>query len=158
MAARPTNYSTEVTVQRTVAVCTDMLAQAGATGVTVTYEDGQHAGLVAHLKGQTFILPVDPSAMRRVLIAADADGLFKGQKPPKGSGGFTTEGHAARVAWRVMHDWLRAQLALAAAQQARIEEALLPYMVVGTDPGGMPVSLRERWRDQPAALMAGGDS
>lgn len=40
MAARPTNYSTEVTVQRTVAVCTDMLAQAGATGVTVTYEAG----------------------------------------------------------------------------------------------------------------------
>lgn len=157
-ATRPTNYSTEVPVSRTVAACTDMLASAGATGVTVTYLDGEYAGLVAHLRGETFVLPVDIPAMQRVMRGAEEDGLFKGHRTPKGSGGFATETHAARVAWRVLHDWLRAQLALAAAQQARLEETLLPYLVVGIDPGGEPISLRDRWRDNPRALMAGGEA
>lgn len=37
---------------------------------------------------------------------------------------------AANVAWRVVKDWLEANLALIAAQMATLDEVMLPYLHV----------------------------
>ena len=38
--------------------------------------------------------------------------------------------HAERVAWRIVRDWLDAQLALIETQQATADQVLLPYRVL----------------------------
>ena len=41
---------------------------------------------------------------------------------------FTTKEHASRVAWRILKDWVEAQLALLRTGQVTIEQAFLSYM------------------------------
>jgi hypothetical protein len=40
-----------------------------------------------------------------------------------------TNEHAINVAWRVIKDWVEAQLALIEANQVKIEQVFLPYAI-----------------------------
>jgi hypothetical protein len=69
---------------------------------------------------RAYTLPCDVDAMHKVL-----DRQWRhGEIPPR----YATPEHAERVAWRVIKDWLEAQLALVAAQMATLEQAMLPHM------------------------------
>jgi hypothetical protein len=151
------NYTTTIAVTQTAGECQAILAVAGAASVAVHYEDGQPSGLSFTLRTphgvRAFTLPVDVEAMRRVLAQAERDGKFPPTvKSHKASGSYSTPEHAARVAWRVVKDWLEANLALIAAQMATIDELLLPYLHVDGDK-----TLREAYRErEQAAIEAGG--
>ena len=41
------------------------------------------------------------------------------------------EGQPQRVAWRIVHDWLRVQVALAQIGLVTMEQVMLPYAVTG---------------------------
>lgn len=155
MAARPLNYTTKIRAAQTVGECQSILAQAGASSVAVHYEDGSPTGLSFALKTphgpRNFTLPVDVSAMQAVLQKAERAGEFASLK--KATSAFTSREHAANVAWRVVKDWLEANLALIAAQMATLSEVMLPYLHVDED--------RTLWqaykeRDEAAALLPGG--
>jgi hypothetical protein len=62
---------------------------------------------------------------------------------------YQTREHAADVAWRVVLNWLEAQLALIAADMAKLDQVMLPYLAVD---GG---TLYEIIRDQHLALPGG---
>jgi hypothetical protein len=65
---------------------------------------------------------------------------------------YGTPEHAARVAWRVIKDWLEAQLALIDARMAALDQVMLPYLLVDEDR-----TLYAAYRDQErAALDTGG--
>ena len=64
---------------------------------------------------------------------------------------YTELDHAERVAWRVLKDWLEAQLALIEAGVADMTQVMLPYMQ-GDD--GLTVWQRYLEREQ-AAIEAG---
>jgi hypothetical protein len=132
MANRPLNYTTAIPAAQTVGECQSILGAAGAASVAVHFEDGKPAGLSFSLRtphGQrNFTLPVDVKAMRAVLVQAERGGEFASLK--KSSGRFTSEQHAENVAWRVVKDWLEANLALIAAQMATLTEVMLPYLHV----------------------------
>jgi hypothetical protein len=102
-----------------------MLARAGADSILLEYDNGTPAALSFRLTigGQpvAFRLPAKAHAVLRVL-SSDPQ-VPKRYRDPE---------HARRVAWRVIKDWLRAQLALVEAEQATLAEAMLPYAVTPT--------------------------
>lgn len=150
---RPLNYTTAIPVNKTVTECQSLLAAAGASTVSVEFEDGRPVGLSFTLKTphgpRHFTLPVDTAAMHAVLVKAERNGEFASLRAKNGK--FTTPEHAARVAWRVIKDWLEADLALVAAKMASIDEVLLPYLVL--DVGGQQKPLWQHYRDQEQAAL-----
>lgn len=150
----PLNYTTTVTVDRTVAEVQSMLGRSGAAAVATMYDpDGTPSGVhfMLRLNGTeyAFGLPVDVEAMHRALLEAEKRGDFRGSR--KAAGTFSSKAHARRVAWRVVKDWLEAQLALVAAGQARVEQVMLPYLRV--DPER---SLYDAWAAQHALALPDG--
>lgn len=115
------NYTTTVDVAKTVGEVMGILSGLGARSVSVTYDEGQPAGIGFVLAGphgpRAFELPVQIDG---VLRALDEQGV-----PSK----YVTREHAARVAWRIGRDWIRAQGALIEAQMATMTEVMLPYLL-----------------------------
>lgn len=152
-SGRPLNYTTTIPVHQTVSECQSILAKAGASSAAVHFEDGQPAGLSFSLKTphgvRAFTLPVDVAAMQAVLRKTDFSSL-KSSRARLDQ--LTSREHAAKVAWRVVKDWLEANLALIAAQMATIDEVMLPYLHVDGDR-----TLWQAYQDsEQAALEAGG--
>lgn len=127
------NYTTTIAASKTVGEMQAMLARHGAAAVSVTYEDGSPVGLSFLLRTphgeRHFSLPVDVAAMHRLLVTQDKAGqLRSGRKAERSSAA-----QAERVAWRVMKDWLAAQLVLVEAQMASLDQVMLPYLHVDGD-------------------------
>jgi len=61
-------------------------------------------------------------------LPANTQGVFKAlkcdERVPKR---LKTKEQAARVAWRVLKDWVEAQLAIVEAEMAELTEVFLPY-------------------------------
>lgn len=154
MTARPLNYTTKIEVRQSVGEITDMLGRHGAVAIGVEYAGGQPCGLtfvLATTLGQRpFRLPVDSAGMHRALLAARQRGDFASLRASSATLDKLVSGaQAERVAWRVVKDWLEAQLALVAAELAQVDQVMLPYMVVN---GGL--SLYEAIVDQQLAIAA----
>src|SRR6266516_4278852 len=116
-SARPLNYTTSIPVAQTVGECQAILAKAGAASVAVHYKDGVPVGLSFALRtphgSRNFTLPVNVGGIHQVLIKAERDGKFAGLRKARDQ--FVSHEHAGRVAWRVVKDWLEANLAIIAA-------------------------------------------
>lgn len=139
----PLNYTTTIPSSRTLAEIQDLLGQHGADAIGVTYVDRKPAGVQFAFHGNGFKLPVDVDAMQAVLEKAERDGAFRASRKARGT--YSSRDQAERVAWRVVKDWLEAQLALIAAHMAKLDEVMLPYLIV--DDGR---TLREQWRERLA--------
>src|SRR5689334_12546781 len=133
--SRPLNYTTKIAAKRTAGECLDLLAEAGAHAVSVTYADRVPLGLAFRLDTaggrRDFTLPVDADAMQIALRKA-----LQRDRPHVSGAEFDRmlgREHAVNVAWRVVRDWLEAQLALISAQMASLDQVMLPYLEV--DPG-----------------------
>lgn len=120
------NYTTKVPAQRTVTQISTMLAKKGALEISTTYGNaGQPAGLrwvvnTAH-GPMTFALPVNVYQVYQVLtkqrVMATNDEARMEQ--------------AHRTAWRIIQDWVQAQMALLETEMVQMEEIFLPYMLEG---------------------------
>lgn len=134
--ALPVNYTTSIDPSRTVGEIQAMLARFGAEAIGVRYASGQPVGLYFTLNTphgrRHFSLPVNTAAMDSLLRAERARPSERDRRPTPSQVG---PEHAARVAWRVVKDWLAAQLSLVSAQMASIDQVMLPYMVVDEDQG-----------------------
>lgn len=124
------NYTTQIPVHKTIREMQDMLVQAGALEVTLRYANGITVGLAfiapTQYGPQQFVLPVDVEAVRAVLLK---------QKPRTAkatSKAYSVE-QAERVAWRVARSWLEAQLAMIQIGLAKIDQIMLPYLIVSPD-------------------------
>jgi hypothetical protein len=153
MASRPLNYTTTIQVNQTVGECQAILGTAGAASVAVHYQDAQPAGLSFSLATphgtRAFTLPVNIDGIRQVLVSADRDGQFAALRKKQGT--YSSREHAARVAWRVVKDWLEANLALVAAQMATIDEVMLPYLHIDGER-----TLWEAYKDREQAALTAG--
>lgn len=120
------NYTTTIAASKTIAEMQSLLAKHGASAVATHYEDGQAQGVSFQVNTphgvRSFTLPVDVAAVYR-LLASQA-------KARKIRPGFATPEQAERVAWRVVKDWLAAQLALIEASMATLDQVMLPYLHV----------------------------
>ena len=154
MTGRPLNFTTKIPAAQTVGECQAILAKAGAASVAVHYKDTAPDGLSFRLATphgmRNFTLPVDVDAMQAVLAKAERDGAFASMHPRKGA--YSSRDHAANVAWRVVKDWLEANLALIAAQMATLTSLMLPYVHVDE---GRTLWQAYQAREETLALEAG---
>lgn len=116
------NKTTTVSAERTVAEIQSMLASARASALMIDYEACQPSAIAFKLdRGGTHISFRLPSNWQGILAA-----LKKDRTVPRR---YCCEEHARRVSWRVVRDWLRAQLTLVEAGASTIEEVMLPWAI-----------------------------
>lgn len=124
------NYTTTVATDRTVAKIQKLLARAGAASVATHYnDDGEPIGIAFSLNtphgSRQFEMPVNISGVDQVLIKDPA--VRRANKR------YIQPEHAAKVAWRVVEEWLDAQLAIIEANMVTLDQVMLPYLVVRPD-------------------------
>jgi hypothetical protein len=130
------NYTTKVSVEKTVGEIQKCLASHGAKAILCEYDE---RGNVVTLSfkvsvGQqdlAFRLPCD---WRPVLKLLEQD-----RKVPRS---FRTQEQALRVSWRIVKDWVEAQMAIVDTKMVQLEQVFLPYAIM---PDGR--TLYERVRD-----------
>jgi|HubBroStandDraft_6_1064221.scaffolds.fasta_scaffold03578_4 hypothetical protein len=125
------NYTTTVPAPRTVGEVQALLVEAGARSILLEYDGDGRASAVAFaldtsLGRRSFRLPADIDAVAKVL-ARDASAV----KAHVNKRELASHAQAERVAWRVLKDWLEAQLALVRVNLAGLDQVMLPYMVAG---------------------------
>lgn len=136
------NYTTQIAVSKSMAQVQTLLVAAGATAVMATYDQGRAVGMTFSIKTdsgmRTFELPVD---------ANKAQAVLKRQRvAPK----YSTLEQAERIAWRIIKDWIEAQLAMLSTEMVTLDQIMLPYMHADN---GMTVY--ELYRDRTPALPSG---
>lgn len=119
------NYTTTISVEKSMGEVIGTLARRGVTRISTTYnEEGNPAGIAFTMKTdygiREFELPVKVAGVLRAMTAD--------KKVPRSQ---CNPVQAARVAWRIAKDWLEAQSALIDAELATLDEVMLPYMVDG---------------------------
>lgn len=119
------NYTTGVDVQKSVLEIQQILGASGAKAVMTEYENSEPSAISFRLDKNgrqiAFRLPCD---WKRTLKVIHADRKIQ----PR----FKTPQQAKRVAWRIVRDWLRAQLSLIEIDAADVEQVFLPYAVTPT--------------------------
>lgn len=122
------NYSTRVPAEKTTQEIMAILAIKGAREILAEYDDtGAVEGLSFRIDTPSgrlpFRLPVNLHGVRQRLAQEWEAGSVRL--------GRTTEDHVRRVDWRIMKDWLEAQMALLDTEMVELEQIFLPYMIVG---------------------------
>ena len=116
------NYTTKVPAAKTVSQIQEILGGKGATHVSVVYENSNASAVSFGLKiADTFVdfkLPCNVSGVSAALKKSS----------PKGSV-WRDVAQCERIAWRIVKDWVEAQMALVEANQAEIGEVFLPYAI-----------------------------
>ncbi len=116
------NYTTKIDPHKTVGEIQQVLAKGGAMGVSIEYADGEPAAVTFLVKIQeqyvNFRLPSNWHGVH-VRLIKDPD------VPPR----LRTEAQARRVAWRIVKDWVEAQMALIQSGLAELPEVFLPYAI-----------------------------
>lgn len=114
-------YTTQIDAAKTVGEIQGILAAAGAQSVLTEYgPTGQVSALsfkMNTVNGQlAFRLPCRIEGVLKRLIA--------GEVPKK----LRNEEQATRVSWRIIKNWVEAQIAIVETEQAEMAEVFLPYM------------------------------
>jgi hypothetical protein len=143
----PLNYTTVIEPDKSAAECMAMLGKFGAKRAGIAYDEhrvpfGLAFVLATRWGDRMYELPVDFAATQRVLQRAYDSGNISRK--------FTEPAQGRRVAWRVIKDWLEAQLALIEAGLMDSERVMFPYMLVS--PGQ---SLFTAYDEQQPAIGAG---
>lgn len=115
------NYTTSIAAEKTAAEIQMKLAKAKAQAVMCEYDS---AGVMCAMSFRivtqhgllSFRLPANTAGVYRAIV--------KDSKIPKR---LKTQQQAANVAWRVLKDWIEAQLAIVEAEMAHMAEVFLPY-------------------------------
>lgn len=115
------NYTTSVPAMRTIVQVQGKLVEHGAKAIVMNYEDGRVVSLAFQVDGPAGLLsirlPVDLKAILEVMVR---DGLQRR---------YLTEDHAYRVSWRIVKDWVEAQMALLDTEMVKMEQIFLPYII-----------------------------
>ncbi len=145
------NYTTRTGVERSVQQIQVALVKAGASSMQQDFDERGNIVAVAfqvllphpNNNGQyvpiSYRLPADVSAVLQVLKNQRVDGRYK------------TEDHARRVAWRIIKDWVEAQMAIVETKMVTLPQVMLPY---ATDETG--TTLWQKVAANPRLLLGGG--
>ena len=116
------NYSTTVDALKTVGEIQGILVAHGARSILMNYgKDGNIESLsfiVETPYGDMPIrLPINAKAVLKV--------LEEQRVPPR----YANYQQAVRIAWRIVKDWVRAQMAILETEMVKMEQIFLPYMI-----------------------------
>ena len=125
------NYSTTINVERTVAEIEKILAKHGASAILKEYDVAGRVTAVNFIikvfEGQSipFRLPLDIQALMEVInYQIDHPDPKEGRIQRKYKNDMD---YARRVGWRIMRDWIDAQMTLIDLKQVTVQQVFLPY-------------------------------
>lgn len=113
------NYTTKVDVYTTLGAIQGQLVKHGAKKIMQNYDDH---GRIAAL---TFLIDT-PAGMRGIRLPANVDKVHTVLHRQKIK---CDREQAERVAWRIVKDWVEAQMAILESEMVQMDEIFLPYMV-----------------------------
>lgn len=115
------NYTSEVSVEVTLHQMQQMLVRARARSLMFTYNaQGEVEAIAFSIQTRHALLPIKLPA-RPVQVARV---LYGGRTPTPAQWQ-----QAQRTAWKNLHDWVDAQLALIETEMVKLEEVFLPCLV-----------------------------
>ncbi len=118
------NYTTTVDSYKTVAEIEYILMKHNAKSVLKNYENESIVGLSFLIDTGKQQIPVKmPVKVEECLLVLQKEKKKNPKKQIK-----ATRDQAERVAWRILKDWLEAQMALLDIEMVRFEEIFLPYI------------------------------
>lgn len=142
------NYTTTVDVDKTLSEIVGKLARAGAKSISIDYDEQTHAPIALDfviktaLGNRAFRLPANIDAVWKTM----SNQYHAGKIPHR----FVTKEQAGRVGWRILKDWVEAQLAIIETQMVPLDEVFLPYMV-----GDSGQTVYQLYQSNTLALPAG---
>jgi hypothetical protein len=115
------NYTTSVSVDRTISQIQGILVAHGARAIMINYNANREpeslSFVVPTAQGELpFRLPANVKAVEQIMFQERLAGYRK-------------EGQPARVGWRILKDWVEAQMAIIEARMVTMEEVFLPYLI-----------------------------
>ena len=125
------NYTTGIPVERTIAEIQKLLAQNGARGIALEYDEqgtikDVFFKIILNNKELPFRLPAKANKVYAALHAGTPDHNHMRY-------GKQWRAEAERIAWRICKTWLEAQITLINLEQAKMEEVFLPYLIMPND-------------------------
>jgi hypothetical protein len=106
-----------------------MLAKYGARKIMKEFDDkGRPFRLSFTIPTSQGEIPVKLPMNKQGLMDVFKHQVSDGKLPRKFWGSDWAEEQALRVGWRILRDWLDAQLSLLAIEMVKIEEIFLPYI------------------------------
>lgn len=116
------NYTTETDSAKTASQIHTLLVRGKADAIMNEYSNGVLSSISFRMKTKHGIIHYKlPVNIRGVLLAMQRD-----KKVPRSKCNME---QAARVGWRIIKDWVEAQLAIIQAEMAEMSEVFLPYAV-----------------------------
>lgn len=125
------NYTTSVAEDKTVMEIQGLLALKGARSIQIEYDEKARPSSVSFI----ILIQEVPVPFR---LPCNFDGVFKsmlaGYKSWSAKNQFQRNPEsmkqARRCAWRIIKDWVAAQMALIEAEQATLVQVFLPYAIM----------------------------
>jgi hypothetical protein len=147
----PLNYTTTIDPDKSAIECIAILTRHGASKIGISVgEDKTPDGLEFVIRTpfgpRGYSMPVNIAGTEKALLKAWRDGRIERR--------FKEPAQARRVAWRVLKDWLEAQMALIESGAVDLPQVMLPYMMVSENR-----TLYGAWvEDETKALERGGSA
>lgn len=136
------NYTTSIKAEKSVSEIQKILGKGGASSVSIDFEANQPSAVRFSLKVGNeelwFRLPSNPQG---ILSTMKRDGV---------RGSYRNMEQARNVSWRIIKDWLDAQMAIIDAGQAKATEVFLSYLL---QPSGE--TIYQKFENQQLKLGAG---
>lgn len=113
------NYTTKVDVYTTIGQIQGMLVKHGAKKILQEYDDNGRMQAVSFqintpVGMQAVRLPANVESVQRVLAKQKVKCDYE---------------QAERVAWRIVKDWIEAQMAILESEMVTMDEIFMPYMI-----------------------------
>lgn len=141
------NYTTSIDSEQTISEIQKMLSRHGVTAMMTEYDGPQVSAVSFRLnidgKSIGFKLPCNWRAVREIF---NEQGITSVKHKDK-----NLDNQAVRTAWRIIKDWVQAQLALVEVNMVTVPQVFLPYAIMKDDR-----SLWEHVATDPNFLLGDG--
>lgn len=113
------NYTTKVDVYTTLGAIQGQLVKHGAKKIMQEYDDQ------GRIYALSFLVDT-PAGQRGIKLPANVDAVHAVLTRQKVK---CDREQAERVAWRIVKDWVEAQMAILESEMVQLDEIFLPYMI-----------------------------
>ena len=137
------NYTTKVDVFTTLGAIQGQLVKHGAKKIMQDYDDD------GHISALSFLVET-PTGPRGIRLPANVDAVHAVLIRQRIK---CDREQAERVAWRIVKDWVEAQMAILESEMVQMDEIFLPYMVNGSGQ-----TLFQAYRNNQLMLEGGADN
>lgn len=113
------NYTTKISAHKTIGEITGILAEHGARRIAQDYDNGKVIAVCFEID--------TPFGIHAVRLPANADKVLLVLQKQRVSG--ANYAQAEMTAWRIVKDWIDAQMAILESEMVTMSEIFFPYML-----------------------------